>query len=54
MAKTTQLVLSLKSKPGVLAGISRALADALSDWRKEDTTERECAGEFCDLIERLP
>lgn len=32
----------------------RALADALNDWRKEDTTERECAGEFCDLIERLP
>jgi len=28
MAKTTQLVLSLKSKPGVLAGISRSLADA--------------------------
>jgi len=28
MAKTTQLVLSLKSKPGVLAGISRALSDA--------------------------
>jgi len=26
MAKTTQLVLSLKSKPGVLAGISRSLA----------------------------
>jgi MerR family transcriptional regulator, copper efflux regulator len=32
----------------------RALAEALNDWRKEDTTERECAGEFCDLIERLP
>jgi DNA-binding transcriptional MerR regulator len=32
----------------------RALGDALSDWRKEDTTERQCAGEFCDLIERLP
>jgi MerR family transcriptional regulator, copper efflux regulator len=32
----------------------RALADALNDWRKEDTTERACAGEFCDLIERLP
>ncbi len=32
----------------------RALADALKDWQKEDTTERECAGEFCDLIERLP
>src|SRR6266850_3001742 len=23
----------------------RALADALSDWCKEDTTERQCAGE---------
>lgn len=32
----------------------RALADALNDWREEDTTERQCAGEFCDLIERLP
>jgi len=32
----------------------RALAQALSDWQKENTTERECAGEFCDLIERLP
>jgi DNA-binding transcriptional MerR regulator len=32
----------------------RAMADALNDWRKEDTTERQCAGEFCDLIERLP
>jgi MerR family transcriptional regulator, copper efflux regulator len=32
----------------------RALADALSDWCKEDTTDRQCAGEFCDLIERLP
>jgi DNA-binding transcriptional MerR regulator len=32
----------------------RALADALNDWREEDITERECAGEFCDLIERLP
>src|SRR5437867_7741359 len=28
MAKTTQLVLTLQSKPGVLASISRALADA--------------------------
>lgn len=32
----------------------RGLAEALSDWRKKDTTERQCAGEFCDLIERLP
>jgi hypothetical protein len=28
MPKTTQLVLTLQSKPGVLAGISRVLADA--------------------------
>jgi hypothetical protein len=32
----------------------RALMAALSDWHHEDATERECAGEFCDLIERLP
>ena len=32
----------------------RALGEALVDWQKENTTERECAGEFCDLIERLP
>ena len=32
----------------------RALADALSEWRKESPAERECVGEFCDLIERLP
>jgi hypothetical protein len=28
MAKTTQLILTLQSKPGVLASVSRALADA--------------------------
>jgi hypothetical protein len=28
MAKTTQLILTLPSKPGVLASVSRALADA--------------------------
>jgi DNA-binding transcriptional MerR regulator len=31
-----------------------ALVAALRDWQKENTTERKCAGEFCDLIERLP
>jgi DNA-binding transcriptional MerR regulator len=30
------------------------LVAALRDWQKENTTERKCAGEFCDLIERLP
>jgi DNA-binding transcriptional MerR regulator len=37
-----------------LRAYRRALGRALDDWRKEDTTERQCAGEFCDLIERLP
>jgi DNA-binding transcriptional MerR regulator len=37
-----------------LRAYRRALAQALSDWRKENATERKCAGEFCDLIERLP
>jgi DNA-binding transcriptional MerR regulator len=32
----------------------RALGQALGQWRKENTTTRKCAGEFCDLIERLP
>ena len=32
----------------------RQLGQALDDWRKEQVTERKCAGEFCDLIERLP
>jgi len=30
-----------------------ALAQAVSAWRKENFSERHCAGEFCDLIERL-
>ncbi len=37
-----------------LRAYRRALAQALGEWRKENTTERKCAGEFCDLIERLP
>jgi DNA-binding transcriptional MerR regulator len=37
-----------------LRAYRRALARALGDWRKENATERTCAGEFCDLIERLP
>lgn len=37
-----------------LRAYRRALAKALGDWRKETATERRCAGEFCDLIERLP
>ena len=37
-----------------LRAYRRALAQALANWREENTTTRKCAGEFCDLIERLP
>jgi MerR family transcriptional regulator, copper efflux regulator len=37
-----------------LRAYRRALAHALNEWRKENMTVRECAGEFCDLIEHLP
>src|SRR5260370_25700309 len=30
------------------------LAKSVNEWRKEDRPGRACAGEFCDLIERLP
>jgi DNA-binding transcriptional MerR regulator len=29
-------------------------AGIVNIWRKENAPERECTGEFCDLIERLP
>ncbi len=32
----------------------RALAKAVNAWPKKNLSERHCAGEFCDLIERLP
>jgi MerR family transcriptional regulator, copper efflux regulator len=37
-----------------LRAYRRALGQALGQWLKENTTTRKCAGEFCDLIERLP
>jgi DNA-binding transcriptional MerR regulator len=37
-----------------LRAFRRALAQALNEWRRENVSERQCAGEFCDLIERLP
>jgi MerR family copper efflux transcriptional regulator len=36
-----------------LRAYRRALGQALGQWLKENTTTRKCAGEFCDLIERL-
>ncbi len=37
-----------------LRAYRRVLAQSVSAWRKENLSERHCAGEFCDLIERLP
>jgi DNA-binding transcriptional MerR regulator len=37
-----------------LRAYRRALAQAVSAWPKKNVSERHCAGEFCDLIERLP
>lgn len=36
-----------------LQAFRRELAKVLPKWREETATERVCAGEFCDLIERL-
>ncbi len=32
----------------------RAVARSLISWREKTAHRRNCAGEFCDLIERLP
>ncbi len=37
-----------------LRAYRHALAQAVSGWPKKNLSERHCAGEFCDLIERLP
>jgi len=37
-----------------LRAYRRALAQAVSGWPKKNLSERHCAGEFCDLIERIP
>jgi len=37
-----------------LRAYRRALAQAVSGWPRKNLSERHCAGEFCDLIERLP
>lgn len=37
-----------------LKAFRRALIAAVPQWQNETAAERACAGEFCDLIERLP
>lgn len=38
----------------VLQAFRDSLANVLPKWKKETASRRKCAGEFCDLIERLP
>jgi DNA-binding transcriptional MerR regulator len=37
-----------------LRAFHRLLATSVNEWAKDDKPGRVCAGEFCDLIERLP
>ena len=37
-----------------LRAYRKELAQSLSGWREKNARRRNCAGEFCDLIERLP
>ncbi len=37
-----------------LRAFRQLLAKCVKEWRAEDKPGRACAGEFCDLIERLP
>jgi DNA-binding transcriptional MerR regulator len=37
-----------------LRAFHRLLAKSVSEWQRKDKPGRACAGEFCDLIERLP
>jgi MerR family transcriptional regulator, copper efflux regulator len=38
----------------LLRALRRMLSRSVNEWRKDDKPGRLCAGEFCDLIERLP
>jgi DNA-binding transcriptional MerR regulator len=37
-----------------LRAYRRAVAESLNSWRGKTAHRRNCAGEFCDLIEQLP
>jgi DNA-binding transcriptional MerR regulator len=44
----------LDARIAALRAFRRDLAEVLPKWEKETAAQRRCAGEFCDLIERLP
>ena len=44
----------IKARLSQLRAFHRLLARSVGEWGKDDRPGRVCAGEFCDLIERLP
>lgn len=44
----------LDARIAALQEFRRALAVVVPKWEKATSRQRKCAGEFCDLIERLP
>jgi DNA-binding transcriptional MerR regulator len=44
----------LEARIAALQELQRALAAVVPKWEKQTSRQRRCAGEFCDLIERLP
>lgn len=44
----------LDARIAALQEFRRALVAVVPKWEKETSQPRKCAGEFCDLIERLP
>lgn len=44
----------LDARIAALQEFRRELAAVVPKWEKETSGQRKCAGEFCDLIERLP
>jgi DNA-binding transcriptional MerR regulator len=44
----------IEARLNQLRAFHRLLARSVNDWAQDDKPGRVCAGEFCDLIERLP
>src|SRR6266478_6429922 len=44
----------IETRLSQLRAFRRLLARSVNDWAQDDKPGRVCAGEFCDLIERLP
>jgi DNA-binding transcriptional MerR regulator len=43
----------IEARLAQLRAFHRLLARSVNEWAKDDKPGRHCAGEFCDLIERL-